>query len=317
MNQKNNITTVARQIIEMIERALIGQRRAVELATCSFLAGGHLLIEDVPGVGKTTLARALAKVCGLEFRRIQFTSDLLPTDITGVSVWDSKKSEFTFKPGPIFGNVVLADEINRSTPKTQSALLEAMSERSVTVDGVRMELPAPFAVIATQNKQEHHGTYPLPESQLDRFLICISMGYPDADAERRIVSRPSVNDPVDNIESVISSDLTGDITKAVDEVRVDRDVLNYIMEIVEMTRKTDLLELGVGPRGGMALHRAARAHALLMGRDFCLPDDVKSLALPALAHRVVPAGTDWNEGNSRQTASRAIKEILAHVEIPI
>ena len=317
MNQKNNISKVARQIIEMIERALIGQRRAVELATCSFLAGGHLLIEDVPGVGKTTLARALAKVCGLEFRRIQFTSDLLPTDITGVSVWDSKKSEFVFKPGPIFGNVVLADEINRSTPKTQSALLEAMSERSVTVDGVRMELPAPFAVIATQNKQEHHGTYPLPESQLDRFLICISMGYPDADAERRIISRPSVNDPVDKIESVISSDLSEEITKAVDEVRVDRDVLNYIMEIVEMTRKSDLLELGVGPRGGMALHRAARAHALLMGRDFCLPDDVKSLALPALVHRVIPAGTDWNEGNSRQTASRAIKEILAHVEIPI
>ncbi|MCP4197403.1 MAG: AAA domain-containing protein [Proteobacteria bacterium] len=317
MNQINKISTLAHQIIEMIERALIGQRRAVELATCSFLAGGHLLIEDVPGVGKTTLARALAKVCGLEFRRIQFTSDLLPTDITGVSVWDSKKSEFRFKPGPIFGNVVLADEINRSTPKTQSALLEAMSERSVTVDGVCMELPAPFAVIATQNKQEHHGTYPLPESQLDRFLICISMGYPAAEAERRIVSRPSVNDPVDNIESVITSDLTREITRAVDEVRVDRDVLNYIMEIVEMTRKTDLLELGVGPRGGMALHRAARAHALLMGRDYCLPDDVKSLALPALVHRVVPAGTDWNEGNSRQTAGRAIKEILAQVEIPI
>ena len=317
MNETNKIATIARQIIEMIERALIGQRRAVELATCSFLAGGHLLIEDVPGVGKTTLARALAKVCGLEFRRIQFTSDLLPTDITGVSVWDAKKSEFSFKPGPIFGNVALADEINRSTPKTQSALLEAMSESRVTVDGVCMELPAPFTVIATQNKQEHHGTYPLPESQLDRFLICISMGYPDPDAERRIVSRPSVNDPVEQIEAVISAEITEEITAAVDGVRVDKDVLNYIMDIVEKTRETDLLELGVGPRGGMALHRAARAHALLMGRDYCLPDDVKRLALPALVHRVVSVGTDWNEGNSRQTASRAIKEILAQVEIPI
>jgi MoxR-like ATPase len=318
MNSNNKIAVVARQIVDMIERALWGQRRAVELSTCAFLAGGHLLIEDVPGVGKTTLARALAKVCGGEFRRIQFTSDLLPTDITGVSVWNSNTSEFQFKQGPIFGNVVLADEINRSTPKTQSALLEAMSEGSVTMDGDRLDLPVPFTVIATQNKQEHHGTYPLPESQLDRFLMCISIGYPDLDSERQVVSRCSMEDPVDGLEPVISPNVAGDIEKAVDEIHMDKAVLDYIMDIVLRTRKSDLLELGVGPRGGMALHRAARARALLMGRDFCLPDDVKELAKPTLAHRVIPSGTLWDEtGGTRQVARRAIQEILDQIEIPI
>ncbi len=315
--QISKVANVANQIIEMIERALLGQRRAVELATCAFLAGGHILIEDVPGVGKTTLARALARASGGEFRRIQFTSDILPADITGVSVWDSKTSEFKFKPGPIFGNVVLADEINRSTPKTQSALLEAMSEGSVSVDGSPKNLPVPFTVVATQNAQEHHGAYPLPESQLDRFLIRISMGYPNQASEKKIVSRPSLIDPVEAVQPVVSPELAADLASAVDQIHMDDTVLDYLMELVMRTRQTDLLELGVGPRGGMALHRAARAHALLMGRDFCLADDVKDLALPILAHRVIPAETSWDGTGSRQNAVNSLQEILARVEIPV
>jgi MoxR-like ATPase len=317
MNAITNAIQVANRLLEMIERALLGQRRSVELASCAFLAGGHLLIEDVPGVGKTTLARALAKASGGAFTRIQFTSDLLPADITGVSVWDSNASEFKFKPGPIFGNVVLADEINRSTPKTQSALLEAMSEGSVSVDGTPKKLPMPFTVIATQNDQEHHGAYPLPESQLDRFLLRISMGYPNQDAEKKVVSRSSLSDPVDIVEPVISPDSASDLSRAVDPVHVDEAILDYLMELIKRTRNSELLELGVGPRGGMALHRAARAYALIKGRDFCLVDDIKELAIPALAHRLIPNGASWNGGGNRQAAISAVQEILSRVEIPM
>ena len=307
----------AQRIITMIERALLGQRRAVELATCSLFAGGHLLIEDVPGVGKTTLARALARASGGNFSRIQFTSDLLPADITGVSVWDAKSGDFKFKSGPIFGNVVLADEINRSTPKTQSALLEAMSEGRVSVDGNSRDLPMPFMVIATQNEQEHHGAYPLPESQLDRFLMRISMGYPDPDSERKVVSRRSLSDPVEHIEPVIEPGDTKALHEAVDQVHMDDAVLSYIMEIIEKTRKSDLLELGVGPRGGMALHRAVRAFAILKGRDYCLADDVKELSVPILAHRIIPSAAIWNGVGSRKSAIRALGEIASQVEIPL
>ncbi len=316
-NLLTEATATARRLVEMIEQALLGQRRGVELATCAFLAGGHLLIEDVPGVGKTTLARALARASGGEFRRIQFTSDLLPADITGVSIWDAPSGTFKFKPGPIFGNVVLADEINRSTPKTQSALLEAMSEGSVSVDGVPKVLPSPFTVIATQNEQEHHGAYPLPESQLDRFLMRISLGYPDTEAEKRIVSRPSLDDPVEGVRAVCSPDEAAALARAVDQVHVEETVVDYLMDIVAQTRNTDLLELGVGPRGGMALHRGARAYALLKGRDFVLADDIKELALPTLAHRIIPAGASWEGGSSRNSALTALQEILARVEIPV
>ncbi|MDJ0765443.1 MAG: MoxR family ATPase [Myxococcota bacterium] len=304
-------------ITEMIERALLGQSRAVELATCAFLAGGHLLIEDVPGVGKTTLARALARASGGRFSRIQFTSDLLPADITGVSIWDAKNAEFSFKSGPIFGNVVLADEINRSTPKTQSALLEAMGEGRVSIDGTPHPLPRPFMVIATQNEQEHHGTYPLPESQLDRFLIRISMGYPDPEAEKAIISRQTLADPVDSLDAVIRPEFAASIADSVDRVHMDDTVLNYLLAIVTQTRNNHLLALGVGPRAGMALHRATRALALLRGRDYCLVDDVKDLAVPTLAHRVIPTGASWDGSSGRQVAINAISEITATVEIPL
>jgi MoxR-like ATPase len=312
-----NTLSYGKQIVKMIERALLGQHRCIELATCAFFSGGHLLIEDVPGVGKTTLARALARASGGEFRRIQFTSDLMPADITGVSIWDADNSEFLFKPGPIFGNVVLADEINRSTPKTQSALLEAMSEGSISVDGEPRTLPSPFMVVATQNEQEHHGTYPLPESQLDRFLMRVSMGYPQDDAERQIISRMTLADPVEQVVPIVTPEIAGELTAAVDRVRVDQSIVDYILELVQRTRLSDLLELGVGPRGGMALHRASRALALVRERDYCIPDDVKELAEPVLAHRIVPAGTSWGGGSRRQIAVRALREIMDQVEIPL
>jgi len=305
------------RIVSMVERALLGRRAAVELATCALVAGGHLLIEDVPGVGKTTLARALARASGGEFRRIQFTSDLLPADITGVSVWNPKEGGFSFRTGPIFGNVVLSDEINRAPPKTQSALLEAMSEGQVSIDGEPRSLPAPFMVIATQNVQEAHGTYPLPESQLDRFMMRISMGYPDRGAERVVVSRATLEDPVEAVEPVISPATAPTLTSAVDQVRVDDTVLDYLMDLVEASRATDVLALGVGPRGGMALHRAARSLALLRGRDYCLIDDVKELAVPVLAHRVIPAGGTGEGVWDREVAVRAIREIVGSVEIPL
>jgi MoxR-like ATPase len=307
----------ARRIAAAVETALLGQRRAIELAVCTFVAGGHLLIEDVPGVGKTTLARALAKASGGEFRRIQFTSDMLPADITGVAVWSPAASEFQFKPGPVFGNVVLADEINRAPAKTQSALLEAMSERQVSVDGVPRPLPAPFMVIATENAEEHYGTYPLPESQLDRFMMRISLGYPDARAERSVVARPTLADPVDRISQAISASSFADVAAAVDATRVDDSLLDYVMEIVASTRRSRLLSLGVSPRGGMALHRAARARAVLEGRSYCLADDVKALAESVLAHRVIPASGAGGGRDGRQAAVLAIREIIESVEIPL
>jgi MoxR-like ATPase len=303
-------------IVNMVARALLGQRRAIELATCCFFASGHLLIEDVPGVGKTTLARALAKALGGLFRRIQFTSDLLPADITGVSVWDAKASAFRFKKGPIFGNIVLADEINRATPKTQSALLEAMSEKSVSVDGSPADLPDPFMVVATQNEQERHGTYPLPESQLDRFLMRISMGYPEPEAERKVVARRSLNDPVDGVRQIIDEAMHADIIAGVDGVHMDPAIFDYLVEIISRTRSSDQLVLGVGPRGGMALHRASRALALVRGRDFCLVDDLKEVAVPVLAHRIIPNGGTFGLG-ARDTAVRVLHEILSEMEIPL
>jgi MoxR-like ATPase len=312
----NNVSSLGKQIISAVEKVLLGQRNAVEAACCCFFAGGHLLIEDAPGTGKTTLARALAKAAGGVFRRVQFTSDLLPTDITGVSVFDADAKTFRFQKGPVFCNVLLADEINRATPKTQSALLEAMSEKSISVEGSPLLLPSPFMVIATENEQEHHGTYPLPESQLDRFLMRLSMGYPDLEAERKIISRKSVLDPVEDVEEVLCDGDASRIAPAVDEVHVDKSIVDYILTIVKRTRNNDLLSLGAGPRGGMALHRAARALALIRGRDYCLVDDVKALAIPVLAHRIIPASDVFGISRTSDSASRIVRDILDEVEIP-
>jgi MoxR-like ATPase len=275
-----------RRLEENLRRALVGKPDVVRLAVIGLLARGHLLIEDVPGVGKTTLAAALARSIGSGFQRIQFTSDMLPSDVLGVSVWEPQRGDFVFKPGPLFTNVVLADEINRTTPKTQSALLEAMNEAQVSLDHTTYPLPRPFMVLATQNPREYEGTYPLPESQLDRFLLRIRIGYPDSPDEKTILrsaatpSLPALAPVVDAADVLVLQDTA-------DRVRADESVLDYLLALVTATRTTPLLSLGVSPRGSLALLRAARAQALADGRDYLIPDDVKSLAVPALAHRVL------------------------------
>ena len=275
-----------RRLEDNVGRVLVGKPQAIRLAVVGLLARGHLLIEDVPGVGKTTLAAALARSIGVGFQRIQFTSDMLPSDILGVTVWEPTRSEFVFKPGPLFTNVVLADEINRTTPKTQSSLLEAMNEAQVSLDHSTYPLPRPFMVMATQNPLEYEGTHPLPESQLDRFLLRIRIGYPVASDEKAILRGGGTLVPESLAPVVTAADVV-DLQDQVDRVRADESVLDYLMALVEATRQSPLLRLGVSPRGSLALLRAARARALADGREFLVPDDLKALAVPALAHRVL------------------------------
>jgi MoxR-like ATPase len=273
-----------------VGRCIVGKADAVRLAVIGLLARGHLLIEDVPGVGKTTLAAALARSIGGRFARIQFTADMLPSDVIGVSVWDAARGEFSFKPGPLFAHVVLADEINRTTPKTQSSLLEAMNEAQVSLDHTTHALPTPFMVLATQNPREYEGTYPLPESQLDRFLLRVRIGYPDAEDEKAIL-RGAAASP-DTLAAALSPDDVRRLQTFADTVRVADLVLDYVMALVTATRESPRLALGVSPRGARALVAAARAAALTDGRDYVVPDDVKRLAVPALAHRVIPRALD-------------------------
>jgi MoxR-like ATPase len=275
-----------RRLEDSVARALVGKRDVVRLAVVGLVARGHLLIEDVPGVGKTTLAAALARSIGASFQRIQFTSDMLPSDILGVSVYQPDKGEFVFKPGPLFTSIVLADEINRTTPKTQSSLLEAMNEAQVSLDHSTYPLPRPFMVLATQNPLEYEGTHPLPESQLDRFLLRIRIGYPDVTDEKAIL-RGDVAAPVEDLVPVLRVPDVLSLQDAADRVRAGDAVLDYVMALVGATRTSPLLGLGVSPRGALALLRAARAHALADARDYLVPDDVKRLAIPALAHRVI------------------------------
>ena len=304
------------QLQSAIETVVRGKPEAVKLALVCLLAEGHLLIEDVPGVGKTTLAHSLARVFDCTFRRIQFTSDLLPSDILGVSIFSPTGQTFDFRRGPIFANIVLADEINRTTPKTQSALLEAMSEGSVSVDRT-YPLPRPFMVVATQNPIEHHGTYPLPESQLDRFLLRIKMGYPENDAEKDILRRQNSQPDVNLLQPVMRAEDIVDAQTRVGEVRVDESLLDYIMTIVEATRRSEFLLIGVSPRGSLALRRAAQAIAYFEGRDYCIPDDIKRLVLPVLAHRVVVSSKYSSPYKRSEEAEAILAEILQSVEIPL
>lgn len=305
-------------LVYEVETVFHGKREVVRLALACVLARGHVLFEDVPGVGKTTLAHALAKTLGAGFRRIQFTADLLPSDVLGVSVYNPKTLEFETRRGPLFTNVVLADEINRAPPRTQSGLLEAMQEGSVTIDGETHELPKPFVVMATQNPLEHHGTYPLPESQLDRFLMRITIGYPAPEAERRILTESAVIEPVmDRLQTVLSTAQVLALQERVEEVDVDEAILDYLMAIVEKTRTSPQLRMGVSPRGNIQLSRAARAYALTQGRTYLVPDDVRELVVPCLAHRILPTGTTGSTLDAHEQATRILEGILDEVEAPV
>ncbi|MGC1130012.1 MAG: MoxR family ATPase [Candidatus Acidiferrales bacterium] len=299
-----------------IAQVVKGKDDVIQLALTTLLARGHLLIEDVPGVGKTTLAQALARSFRCSFQRIQFTSDLLPSDVVGVSVYNPATQEFEFKPGPIFANIIVADEINRTTPKTQSALLEAMSEAQVTVDNRTHPLPHPFLVLATQNPIEHHGTYPLPESQLDRFLMRIRMGYPSRSSEKEIIRNHSGQAAAVASAVMETADVLA-MQESVMRIKVDESLLDYALEIVERTRETEQLSLGVSPRGTVMLHRAAQARAFLEGRDFCLPDDFKQLIVPVFAHRVVVSSRYVSTARKSEQAESILREILETTRVPV
>jgi MoxR-like ATPase len=308
---------VVSQLQRSIARAIYGKEEAIQLALITLLARGHLLIEDVPGVGKTTLAQALAKSFHCTFQRVQFTSDLLPSDVLGVSVYNPESREFEFRSGPIFANVVLADEINRTTPRTQSALLEAMNEAQVTVDGKTLSLPQPFLVIATQNPVEHHGTYPLPESQLDRFLMRIKMGYPSHETEREILRRRVGDNPIESLESIADVSEVLAMQDAVAHVKVDSSLHDYALEIVNRTRNSEHLALGVSPRGTLMLQRAAQARAFLDARDFCIPDDFKQLVVAVFAHRVVASSRHASLQRKTQTTESVLRDIVESVPVPL
>ncbi len=300
-----------------LSTVMVGKPEAIRLALSVLAARGHLLIEDVPGVGKTTLARAMARAIGGTFRRIQFTSDLLPSDILGVSVFGPESARFEFRPGPIFANVVLADEINRTTPRTQSSLLEAMSEGRVTIDGQTHDLGLPFMVIATQNPIEHFGTYPLPESQMDRFLMRIRLGYPGAAEEKHIVTSTVLEDPTEHLRPVVDlADVLG-IQRAAAAVKVDDSLLDYAQRVVAETRRSPLLQLGVSPRGFQSWYRAAQAYAIIDGRQYTTPDDFHDLAIPALSHRLVTSqGGGDSLGQAQKEAERILVDLLDRVSVP-
>ena len=305
------------RLVENVERAFLGKTETVKLALVSLLARGHVLFEDVPGVGKTTLARAIARSLDCQFKRIQFTSDMLPTDVLGTSVLDRDRSRFVFRPGPIFTNVLLADEINRTPPRTQSALLEALNEGQVTVDNETHVLSAPFMVMATQNPKEHHGTYPLPESQLDRFLMRVAIGYPDNAVEQEIIRAHGHHDSTDELGPVVSGEEIVTMQGRIREVRVEPALLDYLMRIVEMTRASPLLELGVSTRGAISLYRASQARAYLEGRDYCIVDDVKALVVPVFSHRVWVQAQLEHSAEEREQAANILAEILETVPIPL
>jgi MoxR-like ATPase len=310
MTDRNRVLQL---VLSNVSHVLMGKRREIELALIALASQGHILIEDVPGVGKTMLAKTLAKSIGCSFRRIQFTPDLLPSDVTGVSIFNQKTEQFEFRPGPVMAQIVLADEINRATPKTQSALLESMEERHLTVDGVTYPLPMPFMVMATQNPIEYEGTFPLPEAQLDRFLMRIRLGYPSRDDEVAILDSQQIAHPIEAIDQVVEADDLAGVHRAVREVRVDSAIRQYIVDLVAATRVHPDVYLGGSPRGSLGLFRTAQAAALLSGRDYVIPDDVKPLVEPVLAHRIImnPAARVRNVHSST-----VVEEIVQSVAVP-
>lgn len=283
----NNTIDKIESLIENVENVIVGKRRAIEYISAALISGGHVLLEDVPGVGKTVMVQAFSKSMGCSFKRIQFTPDLLPSDITGVSVYNQKTGDFEFKVGPIMNQIILADEINRTSPKTQSSLLEVLEEKQITVDGNTYKVKEPFMVLATQNPIEYEGTFPLPEAQLDRFMMKISIGYPDLEEEKRILRRFKVDNPIDSLKAVISGDEILEIQRLVREIYVDESIDNYIVSIVRATRESNDVQLGASPRGSLSLFRAAQAWAFINGREYVIPDDVKQFVKPVLGHRII------------------------------
>ncbi len=308
-----DVQAIAKRIVENVERVIVGKKHPVQLTVLGLLSQGHMLIEDVPGVGKTVLAKSLSKSVGCKFQRIQFTPDMLPSDVTGISVFNQKTREFEFRPGPIHAQIVLVDEINRATPKTQSALLEAMEERQVTVDGTTYPLGTPFMTLATQNPIEYEGTFPLPEAQLDRFMLRIKLGYPDKSEEIEILNRQQYTHPITKLEQVVSVEELLTAQEAIKEIYIDEQVKQYIVEIVRQTREHPDVYLGSSSRGALAIYRLGQARAAMFGRDFVLPDDVKALATTALSHRIIVGPAARIKDVS---PDEIVKEILERVPVP-
>jgi MoxR-like ATPase len=308
------IAQTAHRIIENVERVIVGKADVIELLMVVLLSEGHVLLEDVPGIGKTTLAKALAQSLSCSFKRIQFTPDLLPSDVTGIQWFNQKKQEFEFRPGPIIAQIVLADEINRATPRTQSALLEAMQERQVTVDGETLPLPQPFMVIATQNPIELEGTFPLPEAQVDRFLMRIALGYPSEAEEHEILLRYEREDPLDDLEAVVEAGPILEMRAAVRRIKMAEPVRSYLVNVARATRNNPAVELGVSPRGTLALYRASQALAALRGRDFVIPDDIKHLAPFVLTHRFIISSETRLRG---RTGADIVRGIIEQVPVPV
>lgn len=314
MVMMEKMNPIVESILNNIEKVMIGKRNVAELSLVALFAEGHVLLEDVPGVGKTMMVRTLAKSVGANFKRIQFTPDLLPSDVTGVSIYNPKEMEFQFIPGPLMGNIILADEINRTSPKTQSALLEAMEEASVTIDGVTYQLEKPFFVMATQNPIEYEGTYPLPEAQLDRFLLKMKMGYPEQDEEIEVLNRVEKVSPIDQIESVISLVQLREIQSQIKQVHVDETMKRYIVEIANETRKHESVYMGVSPRGSIALMKAAQAYAFMYGRNYVLPDDIQFLVPAVFEHRIILKPEAKFAGISTE---ELLQDILQIVSVPV
>jgi len=309
----HELNPVLVRLEQNIESVVLGKKEVVRRILVALMAGEHLLLEDVPGVGKTLLAKAIAKSIDGKFTRVQFTPDLLPSDITGSSIYH--EGEFKFSPGPIFANIVLGDEINRAPPRTQSALLEAMSERQASVDGKTYPLPEPFMVIATQNPFEFEGTYVLPESQLDRFIMRVDVGYPGREAERNVLKSHRSGEPVDQLRAVATVEEVKQLQRSVRDIGVEDSIIDYLQDIVDQTRRSNEIQVGVSTRGALAFYRAAQAHALLTGRSYVVPDDVKSLAIPVLAHRIMPRG--FTAGSERGTAESIIERCVRNIDVPV